>query len=519
MKRLLLIAALALMGCNTKEVGNHKSAIELVELPQPKSNQVTIRLMFRMGSVDDPQGKQGLTSLTAGLISDGGSKKYTKSEIDELLYPMAVGMGQSVDKETTVFTMTSHKDNVAAAYEILAGMLLEPRFDESDYERVMKNAMQAVTDDIPQSNDEVLSKRVLDGLMFANHPYADLVQGTESGLNNITLEDVKAHYATYLCQKRLMIGLAGGYDAAFKEQLLSDMAKLPVGSDKLVDLPVVPMPKGIEARIVSKEQGSGTAIFMGYPLAIDRSSDEFAALMVANSYLGEHRKSYGVLYNSMRSTRSLNYGDYSYIEWYPAGHVTQLPFPGTPRRQNFFSIWIRPVQTGEGFKGVKGMESPELGNGAFAIRQSLRELRKLVDNGMTQDDFERTRKFLMGYTKLYVQRAGTRLGFLMDSRFYNRQDYIGELAVLLEKLTLEDVNGAIKKYLQADNMYLSVITDDSEADKLAERLKSNTSAPIVYNPVMAKGLGKTVTDEDSQIDGYQLNVTKIEVVKNTTLFK
>jgi zinc protease len=52
---------------------------------------------------------------------------------------------------------------------------------------------------------------------------------------------------------------------------------------------------------------------------ITRAKDDFAALMVANSWLGEHRKSYSQLYKKIREARSMNYGDYTYIEWYDNG--------------------------------------------------------------------------------------------------------------------------------------------------------------------------------------------------------
>ena len=86
------------------------------------------------------------------------------------------------------------------------------------------------------------------------------------------------------------------------------------------------------------------SIFTGAPLAITRADDEFAALMIANSWMGEHRKSYSRLYQKIRQTRSMNYGDYSYIEWYSAGGRNQLPPSGVPRASNYWSIWIRPVQ-------------------------------------------------------------------------------------------------------------------------------------------------------------------------------
>ena len=318
---------------------------------------------------------------------------------------MAVNFNANVDKEATVFTTTIHKDNLDKAYALFMGLLLEPRFDAKDFERVKKNSEKAVTQDIPNNNDEVFSKRVLDSLMFAGHPYASLVQGTASGLAGITLEDARAHYRRLFTKRNLMIGLAGGYDAAFKQKLTSDLARIPEGADNKVALPSVPMPDGVVARIVSKERAFGSAIFMGYPLAVDRASDDFAALLVAASYLGEHRKSYGRLYNEMRTKRSLNYGDYAYVEWYPAGHAVQLPLSGTPRSQNFFSIWIRPVQIAEQFRGIKGLEPPELGNGHFVIRQAIRELDQLIENGMTLEDFESAAKIVDGATVIGVAVA------------------------------------------------------------------------------------------------------------------
>ena len=56
---------------------------------------------------------------------------------------------------------------------------------------------------------------------------------------------------------------------------------------------------GIKVEIISKDNALGSAIFMGFPIDITRKNDDFAALMVANSWLGEHRKSYSHLYEKM----------------------------------------------------------------------------------------------------------------------------------------------------------------------------------------------------------------------------
>ena len=515
----ILLLLLALVSCTPQQENSPQPAgfgQGVVEAPQ-NTNHVTIRLMFRAGSINDPADKKGLTQLTGSLVMGGGNKAHSKTEIDDILYPLAAGFGSGTDKEVTIFTTTAHVDNIDKVYEIFKGLVLEPRWDASDYERLMTSAKKAVNQDIPNNNDEVFSKRVLDTVLFEGHPYEHLTDGSQSGLESITLDDVKAHYANTFTRKNLMIGVAGSYTEAFRDRLVADMAGLPEGSGEVVTLPQTRMPEGVEARVVYKDQAF--AIFMGYPLEVNRADDDFAALLIAASYLGEHRKSYGRLYKKMRGDRSLNYGDYAYVEWYPAGHAFQQPLAGTPRRSNFFSIWIRPVQIAAQFRGIEGLEEPALGNAHFSIRQAIRELDMLIQNGMSDEDFQRVRKFMSGYMKLFVQSQGQRLGYMMDSRFYGREDYINEMDALMAKLTVEDVNNAMKKYLQAENFYVSIITDASEAEPLAESIKTNGSAPIVYKPAVSAGLSDEHRQEDADIDAYKLNVTKVEVIKNDTLFK
>src|SRR6187200_3083483 len=99
MKKLYIIpvAALVLLTFSA-------SAQEVVELKQPSSNKIVVKLMFRNGSISDPAGKEGLTEITTSMIADGGTTKMTKSQIDDALYPWSASIGASVDKEVSIFT-------------------------------------------------------------------------------------------------------------------------------------------------------------------------------------------------------------------------------------------------------------------------------------------------------------------------------------------------------------------------------------------------------------------------------
>jgi len=499
---------------------NQTIAHDLVELKKSTSNKVVIKYMFNVGSMMDPEGKEGLSMLTASLISDGGSTQYTKSEIDDLLYPMAASYYASVDKEVTVFTFEVHRDFIDSFYEIAKGLLYTPAFDENDFNRIKSNQQNYVDQIIKASSDEEYSKMALEDLLFRGTSYQHMIMGTSSGVNGITLDDAKEFYKKYFTKDNLLIGIAGNYDENFKNKLLLDKEQLPVLQFTLPEAPEISMPDGLQVEIIEKENALGSAIYAGYPLDITRADDDFAALMVANSWLGEHRKSYGQLYEKIRRTRSMNYGDYTYIEWYENGGRVQLPLAHVPRHSNYFSLWIRPVQIGDQLKAqYEELGNIDAGHAPFALRLAIREIDMLANKGISKEDFELTRQFLRSYIKLFIQTTEKELGFLMDSHFYGRENYIAELDELLANLTVEDVNEAARKYFQVDNMYVCIVTDDSETAALSENLMKNKPSPMSYSNLVKEGLSEDILKEDEEVAAYKLNVKSVDVINSQDTFK
>lgn len=576
---------------------------QIIELPLSKSDKIVVKLMFRNGSICDPKGKEGLTYLTASLITEGGTQEKSSTEIKDEIYPWAAGYSSSVDKEVTIFTFEFHKDHASLFYPILKGLILTPRFAEDDFNRVKSNQQNYVEQVIRSSSDEEYSKKALEDFLFRKTNYQSMVQGTVSGVKAIALEDVISHYNTYFTRQNLLIGIAGNYTTDFFKMLLEEMKQMPqvlpvipvsgdipgganvqTGNappaqsnvagleiaaggnvsepttgktasdqssegqktdnqstnprvdenqktdDKKIDNQRIENSKpntrelairrGINVEIISKDEALGSAIFMGFPLSLTRKDDQFAALMIANSWLGEHRKSYSRLYQKIRQERSMNYGDYSYIEWYNNGGSNMLPPPGYPRSTNYFSIWIRPVQTAKGLREqYKELSGINIGHAHFAIRMAIREMDQMITNGMSAEDFELTKTFLRSYMKLYIQTPSKQLGFLMDSHFYGRKNYIAEMDALLEKVTLAEVNEAIKKYWQTQNLYISIVTDKSEAEPLAKSLKENLPSPMSYSDALKAVLTPEILKADDVVANYKLNVKNVKIVNSAETFQ
>ncbi|MDT7687612.1 MAG: zinc protease [Acidobacteriota bacterium] len=480
------------MPTTSKQTGNTQSNAKLATVLEPtQSPLVSVRLLFMTGSAADPAGKEGVASLTAAMLAEGGSRSMPYDEIVEAMYPMATSFGWQSDKEMTVFEGTTHVDNLEKYYGLVRDMLLDPGFREDDFARLKADAVNYLKVSLRQGNDEELGKEYLYQIIYAGHPYGHHNMGTVSSLERLTLDDVREFYRANYTQGNLVVGLAGGYPADFPAQVESDFAKLPAGSgaaSKHFAQPVVA--PGMRVEIIQRETRA-TAISMGFPIPVNRSHKDWAALALVASYLGQHRSSVSHLYQRLREARGLNYGDYAYVEYFPRGMFQFTPDPNLGRSTQIFQIWIRPVE-------------PQ--NSLFALRGALYEYDKLVREGMTQKDFEAIRDFLIKYSNVLTATQGARLGYALDSRYYGTPEYTAFMRERLSQLTLADVNRAIKQYLATDRMRVVVITKDAEG--LRDAIIKGTPSPIKYNSPKPDD----ILAEDKVIEKYRVGVRPEQVV-------
>ena len=438
--------------------------MKTVLLPSRATPFVSFRFLFEVGSIDDPPGRFGLAGLTGSLLAEGGTKRLSYEQLLEALYPMAAGIGVQVDREVTVVHGTVHRDHLDRYYELIRQVVLEPRFDPKDFERLKVDQRNALVAGLRAVDDEGLGKESLAALMYAGHPYGRPVEGVVAGIDALAREDAAAFYASRYARDRVTVGLGGDLPEGFVERVVSDLRALPERGTARPELPAPRPPRGIEAMIVTKT-ARAWAISIGHPLTVTRADEDFYPLFVANSYFGEHRTFNGVLMNAMRTERGLNYGDYSYVEAFVQDGGTTFPVPNVPRRQQAFTIWIRPVAQAHAH---------------FAIRQAVGELRRLVRDGLSPRAFEETRAFLLNYAKLWAQTPARRLGYAMDGAYYGTKSLADELDARLPRMTVEQVNAAVRRHLSAENLYLAVVADSAGAPAFVEALASNAPSPISY---------------------------------------
>jgi len=462
---------------------------------------ITFKVWFELGSQDDPPGQEGLAYLTGQLLAEGATERRSYEEILRALYPLASSYGVSVDREMTVLTGRTHRDNVDAFYELLTDAYLRPAFTEEDFQRVRTDALNYLENTLRYASDEELGKAALQSFVFEGTRYAHPTVGTVSGLKTITADDVRAFYRSHFTRNNAHVALGGGFDDAQVARFQATLDALPAGQPTRLPGPVPPVIEGRQVLLVAKPDADASISF-GFPIDVRRGDRDFYALWLANSWLGEHRNSSSHLYQVIREARGLNYGDYSYIEEFPNGGRRQFPPSHVGRSRQIFEVWIRTLPNE---------------NAVFALRAALRELTRLVDEGLTAEQFELTREFLRKYILHYADTTAARLGYAVDDRFYGLQDegHLARFRRMMDELTLDEVNAALRRHLQVERVKIAIVTGTAAA--VRETLAAGKPTPIDYPTPKAAPL----LAEDLEIARFPLGVAPqaIRVLEAARMFE
>jgi zinc protease len=475
-----------------------KNARPLITLPEANSPFIVFNVWIKAGSQNDPKGKEGVASLTARILAEGSTIQNSYEQIVSKLYPMAAGYDSRVDKEMTVFTGRIHKDFLPQYYELFKNAILSPAFKDEDFQRIKTQTLNFLKQSRRFSNDEELSKELLFREIYRGTPYEHPEEGYVASVESLALSDVKDFYKNYYAKNNIVLGIGGGYPKKQENAMLKDFASLPLRKQTI---PPTPTPKPINGKriLIVEKNTQATPISFGYPIPVVRSSPDFYPLMLANSWLGEHRTSVSHLYQVIREKRGMNYGDYSYIEAYPKGYATQAPPTNVSRRSQIFEVWIRPVA----FTEPGSLHNRTL----FAFRAALREIDLLIEKGLTPEQFEIQKNFLKNYIVNFGATLSRRLAYKIDDAFYGlpAPGFLENARQTISQLTLESVNAAIKKRLQTKNTQVVFITKDAQA--LKQKLLKGEATTITY-------VGKqpeSVLEEDKIIAGYPISVKESDI--------
>jgi len=460
-RRHCLLTLLLSLGLAATAAAANAPQVVTLDSPAPL---LEIKVMVKAGSAADPQGLEGLAQLTAGALIEGSfgdpQDPITKDKLAEITQPWGSGAYPDVRvaKETTTFSMTVPREVLDAYLEqVLEPLFTQPLFAAAEVERLSAETLEQLRS-TRLEQIELVGLVALDTVIHAGTSYAHPDLGTEKGLRQVTREAVERFYATYYTPENVVVGVSSA-DPALVAKVRAALANTgevdaPAFMQRAVE-PPDPV-KGREVVILALPNAISTGLHAGFPLPVTRAHKDYWPLYLANIWFGTHRDDFSHLYEVIREQRGYNYGDYSYIEHHAARPFTLFPPTNTPRRYQYFSIWIRPIASEYAHHILKALTW---------------ELENFVRTGLTEEQCRLTKNKAR---VLYLSLAATTnrlLGYRLDDAYYGLEPgYLDNYLKNVEAVSCPQINAAIKKYLQAENLKYVIVTDDEVAPKLAEEI-------------------------------------------------
>jgi len=529
MRRACLMAVMLLLGAaalsaqympSSKHVKPQKVHVFPTNLVTVASNSplYQVEIMVRTGAADDPAGKEGTANLVARALIEGGfgtaQAPVTTQKLAEITRPWGDAAFPTVlvDKQSTTFSVMVPRDNWAEyVARVLRPMFTQPLWLPKEVNRLRRDTLTDIQSGLRFEDEESLGLLALDNYVFSGTALGHLALGTVKGLQAITPADLNAFYKKYYTVGNLYVATSIN-----NEQDLSRlMAALPAGEPvyRPANLARSVVAPGRHLLIITQPNAIATGLHLGYPISLKRSDTDYWPLFVANVFLGAHRDSFGRLYQEIREERGYNYGDYSYIEYQYGRPQFQFPPPTTPRDQQYFSIWIRPV----------GHQYAH-----FILKAMTAELDRFAREGMTPEQVAAAKIKARALYLNYAESVSRQLGYRLDDMFYGMRDpgYLEQMLARIDAVTAEQVNAAIKKYLQAQNLDYVIVTSEANGEKLASdiagdiNVQSKTTEEYhVAQPVPPDK--QQMLDQDKQWAAYSLNIPRanIRIMKAADMFE
>lgn len=386
---------------------------------------VSFSLTLKGGMLlDDPE-KIGVANLMTDIMMEGTANK-TPIELEEAIDELGARISMYTTKESIVLQancLTSKLDRVS---ELVNEILFEPRWDEKEFARIKEETIEAIKRS--KVNPRTVASQVFDKLVYGkDHKLANSTSGTEESVESITIEDMKAFYATNFSSNVSYLAIVGDIT---KSEVLKTFKSL--GSEweaKEVRIPELPKPKAIDkTRIyfVDFPDAKQSQIRAGH-LALPYTHPDYFKATVVNYKLGGSFN--GILNLILREEKGFTYGARS--------NFSGTHYPGT-------------FVASTGVRSTATLESVQI------INDEIDKYRQ----GITEDDLLFTKNALIKSNARRFETLGALMNMLSQMASYDLDaDYIKQQEDIIRNMSGDAHKDLAQKYIQPDQMIYLVAGD------------------------------------------------------------
>ncbi|MBM4276407.1 MAG: insulinase family protein [Deltaproteobacteria bacterium] len=389
---------------------------------------VSIQLSFLAGVRFEEEAQNGINQFMAVMINKG-TEKQTSLEIAKKVERMAGSLSGFSGYNSFGLSFTFLSQHFDEAMALLGEVIKHPSFDADEMEKRRRSILASIR----QQEDNLSSMvfKLFRKVLYEKHPYRMDTIGTLDSVKKITQKDLKEYYRRIATPENMVITIVGDVDLKqVTSAVQNEFGKMQKIGFAHPEIPKEP-PLQKTRRSESYKEKEQAHFVLGFPGGTVLNGDRYAldVLDAALSGMG------GRLFYELRDKQSLAYA---------------LAF-------------ISNVNLDPGYICVYMGTHPD--KIETAIAGVLRELKKVKDEGLTGDEVERAKRYLIGNFEIGLQTNGAHArqmsgDELMGLGYDHLERYPGEI----QKVTREDVHRMAKKYFNLDAYALAIIRP-SEAKK------------------------------------------------------
>ncbi len=405
----------------TASLGENKNiwGIENTEIPL-----ISFSLSIDGGRWNEDLSKNGATSLLSRLMNEGTANK-TPAELEQAIGLLGSGISVQAFSDELRISATCLSKNFEETVALVEEILLSPRFETADFDRVKSAALTSIKG--REANPNAIASMAYSNLIYGDdHPLGLPGSGFSETVSELTLDDMRAAYDRVM-DGEVRIHIAGNIGEARASEALGDLASKLSGSGQALkpyDMP--------------EQNRAGQVYFIDIPdakqsvlnigkLTVPTTHSDANKVDFTNEKLGGGIS--GDLAQTLRIEKGYTYGAYS---WITEGLAPQ-PFK--------ISTSVRANATGPSLEVIRDMVTnygPE-----FDAADAEMVQQKLIK--------ENTRAF---------ESLNAKLGTLRSiSKFGKSLKYVEDEQAELVAMTAEDFQKTAAQYLSEPDMFYLVVGD------------------------------------------------------------
>ncbi|MFO7617196.1 MAG: pitrilysin family protein [Bacteroidales bacterium] len=394
--------------------------IEHNELPL-----VNFTIILKGGHYLDQPDKPGVASLMASLMNQG-TRYRTPLELEEAIETLGSSIRISGGATSISLSANCLLRNYEATIDLAREMLLEPRWDEEEFELARTRVINQLKQQ--KASPSALAREVFNRRIYGqDHILGFNTIGTLESVENITLQDLKDFYEIHFKPSVAHYHVAGQIK---ERRAMSSLAKLvdqwPAGE---VVFPEYPLPEPLrESRVVFVDvPGAKQSVIQIGALALAKTDPDFFPATVMNDHLGGNFLS--LVNQVLREQKGFTYG-------------ASTSFSG--------SYLPGPFQAFAMVRSTATLESIEI----------FKSLMETYREGISEENLNNTKNYLANsYTQNFeTLRALT--GMLGEISLYGLPvNYVMAEQEMIRNLTVERHRELARKYIDPGRMYYVVVGD------------------------------------------------------------